>query len=411
MPDGLEVESLSGAALAQWTEAQEGPQRIVTLHLNGRTMGEHSFNLTLAGAAPRVQDAWAFPRLVVREATRQTAEVIVVPGKGIRLRAVDREKVTQLDPRIVGGMQPGTLAFRLLQPDWVLRLGIETLEAWVTAQALQEVTLREGQTLTRIAVRYRVENAAVKQLQVRLAGMSEESARTVRATGSAVSDVVRVAGAADIWEIRFQRAVAGETDVQIEFQTTTARDRGQETVSTPEFIGAKQVVQLVAVRGGGRLELNAANLPRGWTRMDWSAVPAFLQQRSDRSVPALLFRVAEPEGALAVTVQRHDVAEALKLRIAQGDLMTLFAPTGAFMTAVELKVDVLEKSTLRVRLPQGARLFNTFVNGESVAVVREDNAWLFHVAPNTAGIRAATVRLVYSAVAPTKGDIALLARV
>jgi hypothetical protein len=408
LPEGLEIESLSGAALAQWTEAQEGAQRIVTLHFNGRTLGEQVFNLSLTGAAPGAQASWAFPRLMLREATRQIAEVLIVPGKGIRLRAVEREKVTQLDPRTVGGMQPGTLAFRLLQDDWALRVGIEMLEAWVTAQSLQEVTLREGQTLTRIGLRYRVENAAVKQVQIRLPGLSEESARTVRATGAAVSDIVRVAGAADRWEIRFQRGIAGETDVQIEHQGTTSREGGQEPIATPEWIGARQVTHYVAVRAGGRLELEAGALPRGWTRVDWSAVPVYLQQRSDRSVPALCFRVAEPDGALTVTVRRHEVAEALKLRVTQGDLVTLFAPTGAFVTAVELKIEVLEKSTLRVRLPAAARLFNTFVNGESVPVVRENDAWLFHVAPSSSDGRSATVRLVYNATAPSARDIALL---
>jgi hypothetical protein len=408
LPDGLEVEAASGEALSQWTEAQEGAQRIVTLHLNGRTIGEHAFNLTFAGAAPRAQDAWSFPRLVVREATRQTGEAIIVPGKGIRLRPVTREKVTQLDPRTVGALQPGTLAFRLLQEDWILRLGIETLEAWVTVQALQEVTMREGQTLTRIGLRYRVENAAVKRVQVKLPGLSDESVRTVRATGSAVSDIVRVVDTPDTWEIRFQRGIAGETDVQIEFQGPAARETGQEAIVTPEFVAARQTTQFVAIRSGGRLELEAGALPRGWTRVDWSAVPAALQSRSDRSVPALCFRVAEPEAALAVIVRRHDVADSLKLRVTQGDLTTLFAPSGAFLTAVDLKVEVLEKSTLRVRLPAGARLFNTLVNGESVSVVREGDAWLFYVAPHTAGERSAAVRLVYSA-PTTTGRIALTA--
>src|SRR5690606_12077744 len=78
------------------------------------------------------------------------------------------------------------------------------------------------------------------------------------------------------------------------------------------------------------------------------------------------------------------------------------APAGSFLTAAELRVEVLEKSTLRVRLPEGAQLFNTFVNGESVSVVREGDAYLFHVAPNTGGGRVATGRLVYAMM--TAGD-------
>ncbi len=408
LPDGLEVEALSGSALSHWTEAQEEGRRIVTLHLNGQTIGDETFALTLAGAAPRAQEAWRVPHLQIREATRQTGEALIVPGKGLRLRAVEREKVTQLDPRQGGGLQPGTLAFRLLQEDWSVKLGIEALDPWVTVQSLQETTVREGQTLVRLALRYRVENAAVKQFRVKLPGLGEERARTVRATGAAVSDLVRVAGSDDTWEIRLQRGIAGETDVQIEFQGPSTGDQKLETVAVPEFVGVRQAAQFAAVRAGGRLELETGALPRGWARTDWSAVPAFLQNRTDRSVPALCFRVAEAEGPLSVTVRRHAVAEALKLRVTQGELTTLFSPTGASLTAVDLRVDVLEKSTLRMRLPEGAALFNTFVNGESVAVVREGDAFLFHVTPSSAGERAATVRVVYSAPAGGSGDVALI---
>jgi hypothetical protein len=408
LPAGLEVEALSGPALNHWTEATENNQRIITLHLNGRTMGEQRFNLTLAGAAPRAQDAWSVPHFQLREATRQTGEVLLVPGKGIRLRAVDRQNATQLDPRSVGGMQPGTLAFRLLQEDWALRVGIETLEAWVTVQTLQEVTAREGQTLTRIALRYRIENAALKQIRLRLPGLAEDQVRTVRATGSAVSDFVKVPAEADLWEIHFQRGIAGETDVQIEFQGVAAREQNRETITTPVFVGARQVTMFVAVRSGGRLELDATDLPRGWQRIDWTAVPGNLQSPSDRSVPALCFRVAEPERALAVAVRRHDVAEALKLRVTSGSLTTLFSPEGASLTAIDLKVDVVEKSTLHVRLPEGARLFNTFVNGESVSVVREGDACLFHVSPNTGSDHSAAVRLVYAVPGAHPGKISLV---
>ena len=218
MPKGLELEALSGPALSQWTEAQEDGRQVVTMHLNGRTIGDASFSLTLAGAAPHAQEAWPVPRILLREAARQTGVVVLVPGRGLRLRVADRSSATQIDPVAVGGLQPGTLAFRLLQGDWSLHIGIEALEPWVTVQSLEEVTMREGQTLARIGFSCRVENAVVKMLRVRLPGVGEDQARTVRATGPAVSDMVRVPGTPDLWEIRFQRGIAGETSGEIEFQ-------------------------------------------------------------------------------------------------------------------------------------------------------------------------------------------------
>ncbi|MDF3058925.1 MAG: hypothetical protein K0R17_3140 [Rariglobus sp.] len=407
LPDGLEVESLSGPALSHWTEAREAARRVVTLHLNGRTIGEQRFALTLAGPAPAAQASWTVPRVLVREATRHTGELQLVPEKGLRLQAMERTHVSQLDPRTVGNTRPGALAFRLLQEDWALAVGIEALEPWVTVQALQEVTAREGQTLTRIGLKYKVENAAVKILRVRLPGLSAEQARTVRATGPAVSDFAAVAGEPERWEIRFQRGIVGETEVQIEFQAQAGREQGREQVATPVFENVRQAVQFVAVRGGGRLELEVAETPRGWQRIDWAAVPAGLQDRGDRSVPALAFRVAEPEKPLEITVRRHEVADALKLRVTGGELTTVFSPEGSFLTAAELSVEVVEKSTLRVRLPEGSRLFNTLVNGESVSVVREGDEYLFHVMPSTAAGRVAKVRIVYAVTQAQGARVAL----
>jgi hypothetical protein len=62
---------------------------------------------------------------------------------------------------------------------------------------------------------------------------------------------------------------------------------------------------------------------------------------------------------------------------------------------------------LRVRLPKGARLFNTLVNGESVSVVRESDEYLFYVVPSSAAGRVAKVRIVYAVTQTQDGRIAL----
>ena len=91
----------------------------------------------------------------------------------------------------------------------------------MTAQVLHEVTLREGQTLSRVVLGYHIENAAMKTLRVSIPGLDESAAATLRASGPAVADFVPVAGEPGLWEIRFQRGVAGETTVEIEFQRTS----------------------------------------------------------------------------------------------------------------------------------------------------------------------------------------------
>lgn len=409
VPEGLEVESASGGALSHWTESGKGPDRVVTLHLGGKTMGNQTFSLTFSGAAVNGNASWEVPRISLKGAARETGVLTVVPERGLQVRATGRRNASQIDPReLVSGKEdaakaaarPGALAFRLLQADWSLSLGLSKLEPWVTAKILHDTTLREGQSLTRITLGYRIENAALKALRVRIPGLDAEAAATVRASGNAVADLVPVTGEDGIWEIRFQRGITGETKVELEYQRRTAADAEQIQPVTAEQ--ARQVTYFAAVRAGGRLEVEAGTEPRGWQRVDWAVAQASLWTDAGQVPPQMAYRVADPEGPLPVLLKRHDLASLRKLSVAGGSLTSLISPAGAALTAVDLKLGVSEKSTIRLRLPGGADLFNVLVNDEGATLVREGEEWLFYVAPSADAGKPATLRFIYSSGAASK---------
>jgi len=381
LPEGLEIESVSSPALGHWTEADTGGARRVTLHLTGRTVGRHEFLLTLAGASPGARATWRVPRVTVREAGRQTGELLLSPEQGIQLRAVSRRNVSLLDSREAGVTQAGSFAYRILQNDWSLDLSIEELKAWVTAQALQDVTFREGLVRTRTSIRYRIENAAVRTLRVRLPDLDEPTAGTLRATGTAVGDFVRVLDEDNIWEIRFERGMLGDSDVVIEYQKIGGSN-GEETdeaVPIINLLDVRQQTYYVAVRVSDRISIRTEE-EAGWQQAGWAGVPNNLRNKQDGTVPALVYRVAEPEAPLAIHLKRHEVADSLRQRVTRGVLTSIFSLGGGGLTAVEFDVEAAESGTMQVALPEGATLFNTFVNGESAAVASDGDTYLFHVA-------------------------------
>jgi len=104
-----------------------------------------------------------------------------------------------------------------------------------------------------------------------------------------------------------------------------------------------------------------------------------------------------PTTPLPIRVIRHSLAEALKLRVASGALTTVLSPTGDQLTAVDIVIEVVQRSNLSVQLPEGGELFSIFVNGESVHSIRqsaEANTWQFYILPGIDD-RTAQVRFVY----------------
>ncbi|MBC8127859.1 MAG: hypothetical protein H8M99_12030 [Gloeobacteraceae cyanobacterium ES-bin-144] len=405
VPEGLEIETATGDGLSHWSETNIDGKRVVILNLIGKTIGKCDFNLSMSGRPVGTQEKWLVPRISLREASRETGVLTVVPERGLQVLAVERKNISQMDPRELAnapkdsaraGARPGALAYRLLQGDWSLGLAVSRLNPWVTAQVFHESTLREGQMVTRAAITYKIENAAMKSLRIRIPGLDATAAATVRATGTAVADLVAVASEKDVWEIRFQRGVAGETNVDLEYQRAS-KDAGSELIQPIVLEGVSQLVYYTAIRAGGRLDLETGVMPRGWQRVDWAVVQSSLGKSAGSVAPLMAFRVADPEGPLSVILKRHELAELQKLRVSAGNLTTLLSPKGDALTSVDLKMQVVGKDTLRLKLPKGAELFNVLVNDEGATLVREGDAWLFYVFPSPEVGQPASVSFVYSA--------------
>ena len=397
LPDGLEVESLTGASLHHWAELSEGDQRQIILHLNGKTIGVQSFSLVLSGAVPADVGDWEIPRFELNEATRQIGELVVRPTTGIRLRTVSRQNISETDPRAMGGNVQGALAFRLLQRDWNLVLGIEKLDPWVTGQVLHEITLREGQTRSVLMANFNVQNASIRTLQVILPITNEDEIKTIRASGKAVSDFVRTAADSNVWEVQFKRRVVGRLSFRIEYERRGDRENENESLSPAGFPQARQLAYYFGIRAGGRLEIEHDALTQGWQRAEWNTVGQTLREAGNRNAPALVLRAVAPPNTLTIRAKRHSLADALRLRVAEGSLTTVLSPTGDQLTAVDVTMEVIQRSSLSVGLPKSGELISIFVNGESVHSIRQGNAnaWQFNILPGIDD-RTARVRFVYS---------------
>ncbi len=398
LPVGLEVESLSGTSLHHWAELSEDGQRQIILHLNGKTIGPQSFLLTLTGNTPTNVAEWEIPHFELNEGVRQTGDLVVRPTTGIRLRTLSRQNVSETDPRVIGGKSPGALAFRLLQRDWKLELGIEKLEPRISGNVLQETILREGQTRSALIASFNVQNASIRGLQIVLPITNEDEIKTLRVSGKTVSDLVRIDADKNLWEVQFKRRVLGKVDFRIEYERRGDRSEESEMLRLAEFPQAGQLPFYFAVRAGGRLEIEIESMPQGWQKIDWNAVPVALRDAENRNAPVVTLRAQKSAGPLAIDVERHLLADALKLRVANGTLSTVLSPKGDQLTAVDVRMEVIQRSSLSVGLPKGGEIFSIFVNGESVNSIRvggETNAWQFYILPGMDD-RTANVRFVYT---------------
>ncbi|YCM43860.1 hypothetical protein V2O64_21360 [Verrucomicrobiaceae bacterium 227] len=389
LPKGFEVESLTGNALNHWVEVAEKGQTMVVMNLNGKTIGQQVFSLVLAGTTPAMPIAkWAVPKVELQEADRQSGQLIVIPGRGIQLRVEQRKDLSALDPRSVGGNQQGSLAFRLLQKSWLLSLAVDQLDPSIAAQVLTDVELRDGRSMTRLDLRVQIENASVRDLEIQLPGISETDAQTIRASGGEVRDIVNIEG--DRWQIRFKRRVIGAVTVRIEYE----ENQSSAVIHNCILPGARQQESFLALRPGARLEL-VIEKAQGWSSTDWVALPKSLFQLDRSGVPAGFFRSTRPGGSVEIKLKRHAVLTGSKIRVKQGQLLTVVSPYGELMNQADLELEALQRGSMTLTLPPNSRLFGVFVNEESALVVQDGDSYRFHVTGDAGG-RDAKLRFTYA---------------
>lgn len=391
MPENMDVDSITGAALSHWTGLKTGEDRIITLHLKGKTEGQHAFVLSLVGPGPTATNGWVTPRVSIREAGKQSGQLMVVPEQGMRLHVANREGLTQLDPKKAGIAQRGVMVFRLRHAEWQLSFDIEKVDPWVQVIALQDVSVREGQLKVNSWLEYKIENAGVKSLSV----LMPAGADAVQFVGDHLVDSIRGEVRTNTWEIKLQRRVIGVYRLKVSYTVALPLDQALAEVGGLRPLAVDLQRGFLTLRTSGRIDIQFPNLPASLLAVDWQTIPASLREKAGNEAN-FAFRVVEPDYSLGVNVVRHDAAKLLPARVVSTEISSVVSDSGMMLTSVRMMMHPGDKPSLSFTLPEAARFWFASVNQASVRSWRKGDQILLPLEQNTKPNEAVPVEFLYS---------------
>jgi len=368
LPSKLDIESVSGAAMSHWTELKSGEERVITIHLKGRSEGRLQFAITLAGAGMKSAKGWGVPNLAFREASKQRGQLTIMPEQGMRPQVVVREGVTQVDPLKTGVRQKGALVFGLLQKDWRLTLDLEQVDSWIQATSLQHVEVGEAQLKVLANVQYEIENTGVKALRVKLPATAEG----VRFRGDQVADFAAtnaVAGSAvRDWEVKLQRRIIGRYLLQLSYTLPLSEAATNSVITGVQASDVSLQRGFLTIRTAGRRQARVESIPVTLQLTDWQVIPRGLQADIPVATANQAFRLVEANFSLPLRLERHEAARMLPARVSGVELTSVIADNAEMLTRVRVKLSAGEKRLLPVKLPEGGRFWFAFVNQGSATV-------------------------------------------
>ncbi|HWF19992.1 MAG TPA: hypothetical protein VG754_12030, partial [Verrucomicrobiae bacterium] len=367
LPQGMDVESVSGQSLSHWTESKTDTGRVITLHLRGKTEGQQTFELSLTGPGIKATNGWTAPELALREASKQRGTLLIVPEQGMRLQISKRDGLTQLDPQKSGIRQKGVLAFRVLQTPWNLSLDIEQVEPWIQVTSLQHAVISEAQVKVTANLQYQIENTGLKMFHVLL----PTNAANVQFQGQQVADFLPINGTVtnglQMWEVKLQRRVIGQYMLQTSYQMVMPEQVAETTLRGVQAADVNLQRGFLTVQAGGRLQVRPPDtMPATLQPAEWQSIPRVLQQDLTTASANFAYRLVDPAFELALKLDRREAAKLLPARINNVTFTSVISDDGVMLTHALLEMQPGDMRLLSVAIPEHGKFWFAFANQNGV---------------------------------------------
>ena len=418
---GFAIADVRGEGVDDWNFSNGK----ILVNFSARLLGSRRLDVHLEQAIKDFPDQISVAPLRVTGAARETAQIGAASAPGIRLHTGTLSGLREIPVRDLqsrAGVPPAQpvvspanqnnwagetpallsdeiLAYTTEQPDWKLSVASERLAARVVADVFNLVTIGDGLVGGSATIRYGLVNQGVQEFKVRVPA----NYKNVEFTGPNIRRKEMSRGATvesrepgntldtrhstldtnyDVWTIGLQDKVWGgytlvvTYDFQFDSKSATLPIGGVHTVGVERETGS------VAITTAASLQLNAKSASDTLRRVDEAELSA-----ADRSLIAravvLAYQYTGDQYDLSVDVKRYAEERVLEAVADRTQITSVLTTGGEMLTQASFMVKNNEKQFQRFQLPNDAKLWGCYVNGQPAKPER-DGDWVLVSLPRDA---------------------------
>ena len=375
IPEGFDVDSLSGDAISHWDEVGT-VQKEVVVNFQRQITGTVLLNLGLSRSGRDLAAEFSVPRIQLEGVLKHTGSLVVTAERGIRVTPMARDGVSEISPRELGIRQEGCLAYRLLRPDWSIVLQSEVMAPKLNVEVLQRVELSEGPLKVRNYLQYEIEHAGVKTFRLK----SPNPAIALVVSGRNISRVRKVDDAQGIWEVELHGKVDTRYGMEVAYKVPVALDQADLTLQPLQTLGTDSQKGYVAVLSSGRLQVTPSDVPDFMRTEDARSIPRIFGA-GDLSAAVLCYRATERDYELTLHVVRHSAADVLPAQVQSVRIDSVVTQEDHSLNNLTMTLEPGSLRFLEMTLPEASEIWSVFVNETAVRPLVENGRYLIPIEP------------------------------
>jgi hypothetical protein len=357
------VAQVQGAKVADYDVRDAAGKRDIRITFQDAILGHVLLNLRLERTLGQGAGTFTVPRLAVREARAERGYLVLRAEKGVRLKEQKAEGVREIHtaslPFRVADAQR---AYRYKEANWSLQVQIEQADAALHAELFHLVSLGEGALYGSVSITYRIEGAPVRRFTVKI----PDTYQNIEFTGRDIRGWERDGESVTV---SLQEKVLGDYTLLLTYDQPFAYEGAELLAGGVETTGTMSEVGYVALSGPASLTFDAEK------QRDPSVIsiaPEELPREYGLLVndPVLkAYKYVRAPHVTRLQLRRYSTQPLLDRVADHISLRTHLSLEGEAVTEATYFVKNTSQQFLGITLPQGARLWSTRVDGETVRVL------------------------------------------
>ena len=388
---GFAIADVRGEGVDDWNFSNGK----ILVNFSARLLGSRRLDVQLEQAIKDFPEQIGVAPLRVTGAAKETAQIGAASAPGIRLHTGTLSGLREIPVNRLPERTDEILAYTAEQPDWKLSVASERLAARVVADVFNLVTIGDGLVGGSATIRYGLVNQGVQEFKVRVPAnyknveftgpnirrkeiVAQASRLSVSDSGSSTPTQTHGQDARAtnyvVWTIGLQDKVWGgftlvvTYDFQFDAKGATLPIGGIHAVDVERETGS------VAITTAASLQLNAKSASDTLRRVDEAELSA-----ADRSLIAravvLAYQYTGDQYDLSVDVKRYAEERVLEAVADRTQITSVLTAGGEMLTQASFMVKNNEKQFQRFQLPNDAKLWGCYVNGQPAKPER-DGDWV-----------------------------------
>jgi prepilin-type processing-associated H-X9-DG protein len=394
---GFAIADVRGEGVDDWNFSNGK----ILVNFSARLLGSRRLDVQLEQAIKDFPEQISVAPLRVTGAAKETAQIGAASAPGIRLHTGTLSGLREIPVNRLPDRTDEILAYTTEQPDWKLSVASERLAARVVADVFNLVTIGDGLVGGSATIRYGLVNQGVQEFKVRVPAnyknveFTGPNIRRKEMSRGATVESREPGNALDtrhstldtnfvVWTIGLQDKVWGgytlvvTYDFQFDAKGATLPIGGVHTVDVERETGS------VAITTAASLQLNAKSASDPLRRVDEAELSAADRSLIARAVvlayqyTGLLRQsgaTADDQYDLSVDVKRYAEERVLEAVADRTQITSVLTAGGEMLTQASFMVKNNEKQFQRFQLPNDAKLWGCYVNGQPAKPER-DGDWV-----------------------------------